>query len=117
MKLSTTLLKRTLNQLEDQPAFQDAEVVPEDNPAMPQLNQLFGDHTFFLDSDGLHIVEPAAETSGDRPMGVVVKLASWRDARRTSLKPHPPEPTDVVIALESDEFEEDGADEDDDSAA
>jgi hypothetical protein len=117
MKLSSTLLKHTLDQLEEQSAFQDAEVVPEDNPAMPQLNQLFGDHTFFLDSDGLHIVEPTAETSGGRPMGVVVKLASWRDARRNSLKPHPPEPTDVVIALESDEFEEDGAAEDDDSAA
>jgi len=111
MKLSTTLLKRTLNQLEEQPAFQDAEVVPEDNPAIPQLNQLFGDHTFFLDSDGLHIVEPTA-ASGKTPMGVVIKLASWRDARRTSLKPHPPEPTDVVIALETD-----GLDEDDDSAA
>ena len=108
MKLSTALLKRTLDQLEDQAAFQDAEVVPEDNPAMPQLNQLFGDHTFFLDSAGLHIVEPTAATPTGTPMGVVIKLASWRDERRTSLKPHPPEPTDVVIALESNGLDENG---------
>ncbi len=99
MKLSAALLRRTLDQLEEEPAFQDAEVVPEDNPAMPQLNQLFGDHTFILDGDGLHIVEPAAASGGAR-MGVVVKLASWRDGQRTSLRPHPPERTDVVIALD-----------------
>lgn len=99
MRLSAATLKHTLDQLEERPAFQDAEVVPDDNPAMPQLNQLFGDHTFFLDGDGLHIVEPVTAASSGTPMGVVVKLASWRDARRTSLKAHPPEPTDVVVAL------------------
>ena len=99
MKLSAAMLKRTLDQLEERPAFHDAEVVPDDNPAMPQLNQLFGEHTFFLDGDGLHIVEPVTAASSGTPMGVIVKLASWRDARRTSLKAHPPEPTDVVVAL------------------
>lgn len=99
MKLSAVMLRRTLDQLEERPAFHDAEVVPDDNPAMPQLNQLFGDHTFFLDGDGLHIIEPVTAASSGTPMGVVVKLASWRDARRTSLKAHPPEPTDVVVAL------------------
>ena len=99
MKLSAAMLRRTLDQLEEQSAFHDAAVVPDDNPAMPQLNQLFGDHTFFLDGDGLHIVEPVTAAAGATPMGVVVKLASWRDARRTSLKAHPPQPTDVVVAL------------------
>ncbi len=107
MKLSGALLKRTLDQLEEQPAFQNAEVVPEDNPAMSQLNHLFGDHTFFLDSDGLHIVEPTAAAPSGTPMGVVVKLASWRDERHSSLKPHPPEPTDVIVALAADGIDED----------
>lgn len=102
MKLSATMLKRTLDQLEEQPAFHNAEVVPDDNPAMPQLNQLFGEHTFLLDGDGLHIVEPVTAASSGTPMGVVVKLASWRDARRTSLKAHPPEPTEIVVALAAD---------------
>lgn len=108
MRLSNVLLKRTLDQLEEQPALQDAEVVPDDNPALPQLNQLFGDHTFFLDSGGLHIIEPTDTASTGTPMGVVIKLASWRDERRTSLRPHAPEPTDIVVVLESDELDEDG---------
>lgn len=113
MKLSTALLKRTLDQLEDQSVFQDAEVVPDDNPAMPQLEQLFGDHTFFLDSDGLHIIEPADSAPAGTPMGVVIKLASWRDQHRTSLKPHAPEPTDIMVRLEAeetDEVDDDGGD-------
>src|SRR4051812_41674766 len=59
MKLSTARVQQTLSQLEEQTIFQDARAIPDDNPAIPQLNELFGDHTFFLDSDGLHIVEPA----------------------------------------------------------
>jgi hypothetical protein len=114
MKLSTALLRRTLDQLEEQPAFEDAEVVPDDNPAMPELNRLFGDHTFFLDSAGLHIVEPTDATPTGTPVGVVIKLASWRDARRTSLKAHPPEPTDVMVVLETEEFD---GEEDTDPAA
>ena len=57
MKLNATQVKRTLSQL-------DAEVLPDNHPAVPQLNTLFGDHTFFLDSKGLNIVEPTAEPTG-----------------------------------------------------
>jgi len=32
---------------------------------------------------------------------VVVKLASWSDESRTSLAPHPPEPTNLVIELKA----------------
>jgi|SRR5215469_6306738 len=115
MKLSAAVLKHTLDQLEEQPTFHDAEVVPEDNPAMTQLNQLFGDHTFFLDAEGLHIVEPAA-TKGGTPMGVVVKLASWRDARRTSLKAHAPEPTEIMVALAGESPDEDAGSDSDPAA-
>jgi hypothetical protein len=52
MKLSSKLVERTLSQFE-------AEAVPASHPAAAQFNELFGDHTFFLDADGLSIVEPA----------------------------------------------------------
>jgi hypothetical protein len=87
MKLASTMIERTLDQFE-------AEPLAENHPAVPQLNQLFGDHTFFLDDNGLNIVEPAGEQTWK-----VVKLASWKDATRSSLTPHEPEPTEVVIAL------------------
>ena len=93
MKLSATQVKRTLSQF-------DAEVLPDNHPAVPQLNSLFGDHTFFIDGDGLNVLEPAETPEVEGQAGEVVSLASWSDATLTSLRPHEPEPTGVVIALE-----------------
>ena len=64
---------------------------------MPQLNRLFGEHTFFLDDTGLLIVEP---TDSDVQEGMVVKLASWKDESHMSLAPHGPEVTDMVVVLD-----------------
>ena len=59
------------------------------------LHDLFGEHTFLLDSHGLNIVEPVeAEESG-----MIVNLASWSDDSRSGLELHEPEATDVVITL------------------
>ena len=88
MKLNDRGVDRTLDQF-------DAEPLPENHPAMPQLRQVFGEHTFFLDDTGLVILEPA---TGRDESGEVVKLASW-NPDHTSLKPHEPERTAVVIDL------------------
>src|SRR5262245_24269714 len=42
MKLSSAQIAQTLDKFE-------ADVVPENNPVMPQLTRLFGEHTYFLD--------------------------------------------------------------------
>jgi hypothetical protein len=42
MKLTSTQIERTIGQFE-------AQAIPEDHPVVPQLNDLFGEHTFFLD--------------------------------------------------------------------
>jgi hypothetical protein len=94
MRLSPALVEKTLTQFEAQP-------IPENHPAMPELNRLFGDHTFFLDGSGLHIVEPAVGDDEGNHSANVVKLASWNDAERTSLAAHEPEPTNVMIELGS----------------
>jgi Phage integrase family len=94
MKLPSQLVERTLSQFE-------AEALPDNHPAVEQLNQLFGDHTFLLDGNGLHIIEPAEPTETGAQAGVIVKLASWNDSSRTSLAPHSPEPTDLIIVLEA----------------
>jgi len=91
MKLSDRGVDRTLDQY-------DAEPLPDTHPALPQLNEVFGEHTSFLDDTGLVIVEPA---EGRDEAGQVVKLASW-NPDHTSLKPHDPERTDVVIDLGKD---------------
>jgi hypothetical protein len=90
MKLTPILVERTLSQFE-------ARAIPEGHPAVPELNKLFGEHTFFLDGSGLLIVEPALPDENGAETGQVVKLASWNDPERTSLAAHEPEPIDVVI--------------------
>lgn len=104
MRLSAVRIHRTLNQLEDHSALLDAHPIPDDSPAMGQLNDLFGDHTFFIDNDGLHIVEPA-EPAASVPTGKVVKLAAWKDSQRQALTPQPPEATGIVIVLGAEEEE------------
>ena len=96
MRLNTTQVERTLSQM-------NAQVLPDDHPAVAQLTNLFGDHTFFLDENGLKVLEPAGVTkegvqSGE-VAGEVVSLADWTDATLTSLKPHAPEPTGAVIVF------------------
>ena len=54
MKLTSAQVERTLSQFEGQ-------AIPDNHPVIPQLSNLFGDHTFFLNNDGLNIVEPAPE--------------------------------------------------------
>jgi hypothetical protein len=93
MRLNETQVKQTLNQF-------DAQVLPDDHPAVTQLSSLFGDHTFFLDGSGLKVLEPN-ETETDAQTGEVISLADWSDATLTSLRPHEPQFTGVVVVLES----------------
>jgi hypothetical protein len=68
---------------------------------IPQLQRLFGDHTYFLDGKGLNIVEPVNEEQDGGQRAVVVNLADWVDgADKNSLEPHSPEVTELVIDLD-----------------
>jgi hypothetical protein len=49
MKLNSAQVVRAVSQL-------DVEALPENHPLTPKLNQVFGDHTYFLDDNGLNIV-------------------------------------------------------------
>jgi hypothetical protein len=105
MRLSTARIQRTLDQLEEHSAFQDTLMIHDDSPLKPKLSELFGDHTFFLDSEGVHIVEPA-EPRSSVPAGKVVKLAGWKDNSHTALTPHRPQATDIIVVLGTEEAEE-----------
>jgi hypothetical protein len=95
MRLTTPLIQRTLSRIE-------AQAIPDNHPSMPELSRAFGDHTFFIDGEGLNIVEPTFEAGDEHAAGQVMRVASWQDASRTSLVAHPPEPTDVFVELEGD---------------
>jgi hypothetical protein len=94
MKLSSAQVARTLSQFE-------AHAIPDDDPLVPKLNELFGDHTFFLDSNGLNVVEPREVGEAGAREGTVVNLANWSDSKLTSLAPHEPEPTEIVVMFET----------------
>ena len=102
MKLSTAMVERTLDHFK-------AHALPESHPAIGTLSQLFGEHTFFIDDHGLNIVQPAMKPAmkydTDAEFGQVVKLASWEDTAQTSLKPHEPKPTGVMVPLKDTDHE------------
>ncbi len=95
MKMNSAQIKQTLHQFE-------AQAIPSGHPVMPQLERMFGEHTYFLDGNGLNIVEPVEPEQDDGLRGVVVNLASWADEKAQSLQPHKPESTDLVVDLETD---------------
>ena len=73
MKLTSAQIERTLSQFE-------AQAIPESHPVLTRLNELFGDHTFFVDSDGLSIVEPIDRPAPRRTQAArVVNVANWSD--------------------------------------
>jgi len=92
MKLTSIQVEQTLSQIR-------AEAIPDDDPVVPELSDLFGDHTFFIDDNGLNIVEPI-ETGGRLQSAQVVNVADWRDADMTKLAAHEPEPTNVFVTLD-----------------
>ena len=92
MKLNSAQVQQTLNQM-------NAQVVPDAHPAVTQLTDVFGDHTFFLDDSGLKVLEPSDVPQTDGQSGEVVSLADWSDSTLTSLSPHPPVSTGTIIVL------------------
>jgi hypothetical protein len=93
MKLNSAQVEQTLTQFE-------AQVIPDDHALVPKLNDLFGDHTFFLDSNGLNVDRAEREPPHGRAGWDVVNVANWSDANMSGLMPHEPEPTEVVVILE-----------------
>src|SRR5215471_1460815 len=67
MKLSPAQVRRVEENIVGQ-------VVPEGHAAAPELETVFGRHTFFLDEQGLSIVDPSPL---DGEMGNLVNVASW----------------------------------------
>ncbi|WP_458759906.1 hypothetical protein ACSVBT_03615 [Afipia sp. TerB] len=93
MKLNSEQVKQALTQFE-------AQAIPDNHPAVAQLNDIFGEHTFFLNGSGLHVLQAAASDGAETQTGAVVNLANWSNDERTSLTPHEPEPTGEVVILE-----------------
>lgn len=94
MRLSPARIEQTLNHIE-------ASVIPETHPSMAKIKGIWGDHTYFLDVNGLNIVEPVDDLDASGTLGTVINLANWSDGTATSLMPHEPQATDVVVEFDA----------------
>ncbi len=91
MKLSEAQVQAVEEQTGLQP-------IPEDNPAMQQLKDNFGDHTFYVDERGLYVLETPADDT-EETHATAVQVASWSDESCTALQAHEPMATDAVFKL------------------
>lgn len=89
MKLNIAQIDQVLDQL-------PAEVVPDDHPNVAELESVFGPHTFFVGSKGLHVVERGGGDAIAEPVTYLVRVAHWADEDRTSLVPQDAEVTDTI---------------------
>ena len=89
MKLSDSQVDQVLDQL-------PAEVIPDDHPNVAQLESVFGSHTFFIGSEGLHVVERGGDDTSGEQATYVVKVAHWADDKKNSLVPQDAEVTSTI---------------------
>jgi hypothetical protein len=94
MKLTSDQIERAVDRL-------DVAAVANAPDLMAQLVELYGDHTFFVDADGLHILEMVDEDEGGAGGDVLtlVQLAAWSDETMSEVVTHEPRATGKSLAL------------------
>lgn len=95
-------MKLTDNQVAIAKTAIGADPIPTDHPAMDQLEQAFGEHTFYLDQNGLLVFEPDSEpleAPEAQEAARLVLIAAWSDDSRQELGAVQPHPTNVVVDL------------------
>jgi hypothetical protein len=92
MKLNDTQMQEVSKQTGLKP-------IPDDNPAAPRLQERFGEHTFYLDANGLYIWEPIDDADGANEPAAAVMLAAWEGEDKQALKPTEPTRSQVVVEL------------------
>jgi hypothetical protein len=73
--------------------------IDDENPVIEPLRQAFGDHTFYIVSDGLFVLEEVTEQDGDSEQARFVMVAAWANEEKNALQPIEPQPTNTVIDL------------------
>ena len=92
MKLSD----QEIQQLHDQIGI---DPLPDNYPVLGDLIKAFGQHTFYLTGDGLHIFEYTETPVDGGNEAVSVRIASWANEDNTDLSRHNPVLTGIKIHL------------------
>ena len=77
-----------------------ASPIPEDNPANEALQNVFGDHTFYADQNGLHVLEEVQMDDAEGDHAEVVQIAQWANDEKSELQPIQPQRTGAVLGLQ-----------------
>ena len=92
MKLNTKQIEQVQTQVGVDP-------IPEDNPATQNLKDHFGDHTFYLDQNGLHVWEWVDGPESEGQPVTAMRVASWTDEEKKALAPHEPVASGTIVEL------------------
>ncbi|MBT6093387.1 MAG: hypothetical protein HOH04_00795 [Rhodospirillaceae bacterium] len=78
-----------------------AKPVPADDPAVEQLSGAFGDHSFFLDPNGLYIFEAVdlPDTEAGTSPALLIQVAEWTGEDKSAIGAIEPKPADLIIDL------------------
>ncbi|WPZ36046.1 hypothetical protein T8K17_07850 [Thalassobaculum sp. OXR-137] len=79
-----------------------ADPLPEDNPTMGQLREIFGEHTFYVAEQGLVVPETTPEPAAPEATEDAVEfmlVAVWAGEDKQSLQPIEPQPTGIKLEL------------------
>jgi|TARA_B100000315_G_scaffold212023_1_gene209154 hypothetical protein len=77
--------------------FIGIDPLPDDYPVLGELVKAFGQHTFYLTGDGLHIFEYTETPVDSENEAVLVRIASWSNEDKTDLFLHKPKLTGIKI--------------------
>ncbi len=73
--------------------------IPEDNEANTTLVEIFGDHTYYADQNGLCVLEPAEVEDGTPDLAEVIQIAEWASDSKDELQPIDPQQTGAILSL------------------
>ncbi|MGF1501984.1 MAG: hypothetical protein ACFBSD_09210 [Paracoccaceae bacterium] len=91
-------MKLSPDQIAAASAVLGAEPLPAEHPAILDLQQAFGDKTFYVDTNGLLVFEPTAPDMPDDTEARLMLVAAWTGEDKTKLGVV--EPVDTGIAVE-----------------
>jgi hypothetical protein len=100
MKLSA----KQIDQVQQQTGL---DPIPETNPANEQLTGHFGEHTFYVDQNGLYVWElvDAEGENGATTAAAAVQIAAWADEEKTALRPTEPKAVNAIVQIDPEEQE------------
>jgi hypothetical protein len=73
--------------------------IPEGEPIIDQLAEVFGDHTFYLGESGLVVWDTMDEVGGEPQQLVAVQLAEWSDDTHSEMRVHDPVSTGIFADM------------------